>query len=184
MKKGKKIQKYINNHEIELEKIIKEYSGYVYKIIRNMASLYLSDEDVEEIISDTFFILWKNKEKLDEEKILSSYIAGIVKNLVREKTRVINIHADILDYENILQDGQKMDMICEERERIYIIEKVLKSMKEEDRMIFHLYYYSSMKIKDIAEKLKVTEFNVKSRLYRMRKKIKKELEKGGYSHEG
>ena len=50
MEKGKKIQKYINNHEIELEKIIKKYSGYVYKIIRNMASSYLSDEDVEEII--------------------------------------------------------------------------------------------------------------------------------------
>ena len=41
-----------------------------------------------------------------------------------------------------------------------------------------------MKIKNIADKLKVTEFNVKSRLYRIRKKIKKELEKGGYSHEG
>lgn len=97
---------------------------------------------------------------------------------------MINLHADILDYENILQDGQKMDMICEQRERISIIEKVLKNMKEEDRMIFHLYYYSSMKIKDIADKLDITEFNVKSRLYRMRKKIKKELEKGGYSHEG
>ena len=184
MEKGKKIQKYINNHEIDLEKIIEEYSGYVYKIIGNMTSLYLSDEDVEEIVSDTFFILWKNREKLDKEKILSPYIAGIVRNLVREKTRVINIHADILDYENILQDGQKIEMICEERERIYIIERVLKTMKEEDRMIFHLYYYSSMKIKDIAEKLGVTEFNVKSRLYRMRKKIKKELAKGGYSHEG
>lgn len=77
-----------------------------------------------------------------------------------------------------------MDMICEQRERISIIEKVLKNMKEEDRMIFHLYYYASMKIKDIADKLDITEFNVKSRLYRMRKKIKKELEKGGYSHEG
>lgn len=148
-----------------------------------MTSSHLSDEDIEEIISDTFFILWKNREKLDKEKILSPYIAGIVRNLVREKTRVIKIHADILDYENILQDGQKIDMICEEREKTYIIEKVLKTMKEEDRMIFHLYYYLSMKIKDIADKLEVTEFNIKSRLYRMRKKIKKELEKGGYSYE-
>ena len=100
MKKGKKIQKYINNHEIDLEKIIEEYSGYVYKTIRNMTGSHLSDEDIEEIISDTFFILWKNREKLDKEKILNPYIAGIVRNLVREKTRVINIHADILDYEN------------------------------------------------------------------------------------
>ena len=61
MEKGKKIQKYIHNQEIELEKIIEEYSGYVYKIIRNMASSHLSGEDIEEIVSDTFFILWKRK---------------------------------------------------------------------------------------------------------------------------
>lgn len=179
MREKNQIKKYKNNNELDLEKIIDEYSGYVYKIIKNMA--ILSDEDTEEIISDTFFILWKNKEKLNEEKILSSYIAGIVKNLVREKTRVININADISDYENIIQDCAPIDMICEEREKISIIEKTVKNMKEDDIFIFNLYYYSAMKISEIANILNVSEFNVKSRLYRIRKKLKKELQKGGYS---
>ena len=69
MKNKNEIREYIKNDELDLEKIIDEFSGYVYKIIDNMASL--SDEDIEEITSDTFFILWKNKEKLDEEKLLS-----------------------------------------------------------------------------------------------------------------
>ena len=72
MREKNQIKKYKNNNELDLEKIIDEYSRYVYKIIKNMA--ILSDEDTEEIISDTFFILWKNKEKLNEEKLLSSYI--------------------------------------------------------------------------------------------------------------
>lgn len=41
-----------------------------------------------------------------------------------------------------------------------------------------------MKINEIANILNISEFNVKSRLYRIRKKIKKELLKGGYSDEG
>ena len=178
MKKKKEIKEYKNNNELDLEKVIDEYSGYVYKIIKNMA--ILSDEDTEEIVSDTFFILWKNKEKLDEEKILSSYIAGIARNLIKEKTRVININANISDYENIIQDCAQIDMICEQREKISIIEKTVKAMKEDDIFIFSLYYYSSMKINEIANILNVSEFNVKSRLYRIRKKIKKELQKGEF----
>ena len=179
MKNKNEIREYIKNDELDLEKIIDEFSGYVYKIIKNMA--VLSDEDMEEIISDTFFILWKNKEKLDEGKLLSSYIAGIARNLVKEKARVVNINVDISNYENVLQDCEKMDMICEQREKISIIEKTVKAMKEDDIFIFNLFYYSSMKINEIANILNVSEFNVKSRLYRIRKKIKKELQKGGYS---
>ena len=179
MKKKNEIREYKNNNELDLEKVIDEYSGYVYKIIKNMA--ILSEEDTEEIVSDTFFILWKNKEKLEEEKLLSSYIAGIARNLIKEKTRVININANISDYENIIQDCAQIDMICEQREKISIIEKTVKAMKEDDIFIFSLYYYSSMKINEIANILNVSEFNVKSRLYRIRKKIKKELQKGGYS---
>ena len=182
MKNKNEIKKYMKNNELDLEKIIDEFSGYVYKIIKNMA--ILSDEDTEEILSDTFFILWKNKEKLDEEQLISSYIAGIVRNLVKEKARVININVDISNYENILQDCAQIDMICEQREKISIIEKTVKAMKEDDIFIFNCYYYSSMKINEIANILNISEFNVKSRLYRIRKKIKKELLKGGYSDEG
>lgn len=181
MKNKNEIKKYKKNNELDLEKIIDEFSGYVYKIIKNMATL--SDEDIEEIVSDTFFVLWKNKEKLDDERPLSSYIAGIVRNLVKEKARVININVDISNYENVLQDCAKMDMICEQREKISIIEKTVKSMKEDDIFIFNCFYYSSMKINEIANILNISEFNVKSRLYRIRKKVKKELTKGGYSYE-
>ena len=80
----KKIGEYLRNNELNLEIVIDEYSGYVYKIIENMAIQYLSKEDVEEIISDTFVVLWKNRNKLDKTKELSPYIAGITRNLVRK----------------------------------------------------------------------------------------------------
>ena len=37
MKEKKKIKEYYKNNELDLETIIDEYSGYVYKIIENMA---------------------------------------------------------------------------------------------------------------------------------------------------
>ena len=69
----KKIEAYKSNKDLEIEKIINEYSGYVYTIIINMSKGILSDEDVEEIISDVFFILWKNRDKLDDEKRMNIF---------------------------------------------------------------------------------------------------------------
>lgn len=173
MNEKKKIREYYKNNELDLEVIIDEYSGYIYKIIENMAIQYLSKEDIEEIISDTFVVLWKNRDKLDKTKDLSPYIAGITKNLVREKTRVINIHNDISDYENIIQDFFKIDMLCEQREKIAIIDKAVKNMKKIDIEIFELYYYSSMKYNEISNILNISEFTIKSKLFRIRKKIRK-----------
>ena len=176
-----KIEKYKNNQKLDLEKVIDEYSSYVRTIINNMASEYLSKEDIEEILSDTFFILWKNTDKLEDDKLLSSYIAGITRNLVKEKGRKTNVNFDIFEYENILQDNIKVDMICEQREKVNILEKTIRGLKEDDILIFNLYYYSSMKISEIAKALNISDFNVKMRLHRIRKKIKKEFLKGGCS---
>ena len=140
-----------------------------------MASTNLSNEDKEEIISEVFFILWKNKHKLDINKSLSSYIAGITRNLVKEYLRKIKINVDISDYENSLYGYDKIDFLDTNIQEIRHIEKKLENMKEIDKTIFLDFYYSSKSIKDIAKEQKMSEFSVKQRLYRIRNKIKKEV---------
>lgn len=179
----KEIKQYKNKQELNLEKIIGQYSNYVAKIIENMANPYLSKEDKEEILSDTFFILWKNKEKLKDDKLLSSYLAGITRNLVREKTRIIRINENIQDYENSIMDRKNIDMLYEQREKTKLIKETIEQMEKKDMEIFKSYYYGGRKIKEIAKIFNISEFNVKTKLYRIRKRIKQELEKGGYGNE-
>lgn len=181
--KNKTIKEYENiEKNLDLEKLIDEYSGYIYTIIKNMSSNIFNQEDIEEIISDTFFILWKNQNKINKEKSLSSYIAGIARNLVKEKLRKTNNNI-INDLECDFFDIQMIDLEYENREKIEIIKNTMEKMKEQDKDIFKLYYYGNRKINEISKILKITEFNVKSRLHRIRKKLKNELLKGGYSDE-
>lgn len=175
MNNCKEIKHYIKNNELDLERIINEYSSYIATIINNMASTNLSNEDKEEIISEVFFILWKNKHKLDINKSLSSYIAGITRNLVKEYLRKIKINVDISDYENSLYGYDKIDFLDTNIQEIRHIEKKLENMKKIDKTIFLDFYYSSKSIKDIAKEQKMSEFSVKQRLYRIRNKIKKEV---------
>ena len=174
MNDSKIINYYKSNNELDLEKIIKDYSNYINTIINNMAKLNLNDEDKEEIVSEVFFILWRNKDKLDYNKRLSSYIAGVTRNIVKEYLRKKQIHFDISDYENSLYSYDNLELLNDNIEEIKKIEKKLETIKEIDRKIFIDFYYSSKSIKDIAREQKISEFSVKQRLYRIRKKIKKE----------
>ncbi|MFR3783067.1 MAG: RNA polymerase sigma factor [Clostridia bacterium] len=174
MNSCKEIKYYIKNNELDLEKIINEYSSYTATIIDNMARNSLNDEDKEEIVSEVFFILWKNKNKLNVNKYLSSYIAGITRNVVKEYLRKVKINFNISDYENSLYNYDKIDLLDDNVEEISKIEEKLKNMKKIDKTIFLDFYYSFKSIKDIAKEQKISEFSVKQRLYRIRNKIRKE----------
>ena len=174
MNSCKEIKYYIKNNELDLEKIINKYSSYTATIIDNMAKNSLNDEDKEEIVSEVFFILWKNKNKLNVNKYLSSYIAGITRNVVKEYLRKVKLNFNISDYENSLYNYDKIDLLDDNVEEISKIEEKLKNMKKIDKTIFLDFYYSFKSIKDIAKEQKISEFSVKQRLYRIRNKIRKE----------
>ena len=169
-----KIKDYIENDEIELEKIIKDYSNYTITIINNMVKDNLSKEDKEEILSEIFFIVWKNKDKLDINKNLSSYIAGVTKNIAKEYLRKIKINYNICDYENTLYSYDEIEIFNTNMETIRKIENKLNNMKEIDKKIFLEFYYYCKSTKDIAKEQNTSIFSVKQRLYRIRNKLKKE----------
>jgi len=169
---------------MNLEEIINKYTNYLYTIITNMSKGILSNEDIEEIISDVFVVFWQNKDKFDTNKKLNLYLAGITKNVVKNKFRKLHIDNNIDDYENIANiNYNDINYEFEKQEKFKIIENTLNKMPKIDKIIFILFYYNSKSIKDISKKVKLSELSVKSRLYRIRKNIKKELEKGGYSYE-
>ena len=180
---NEKIREYIFDGKLDIASIIKDFAGYVFVIIKN-SKYNFNDEDIEEIASDVFLVIWQNQKKLDINKEIKPYIAGITKNLILKKQRMItNQNLDIEILEKSIQDNTDVYNKTEENEKTRIIMEELKNMKEEDRKIFKSYYYSSKKIKDISKELNISEIKVKSRLSRIRKKLKKELEKRGYGYE-
>lgn len=60
-----KIGNYISQNTLDMTRVVNKYYNYVSTIIRNSAILSIEDE--EEIISDVFFIIWKNRNKLDKK---------------------------------------------------------------------------------------------------------------------
>lgn len=178
MKEIKQLENYYKNNEIDLDAIIDDFSPYITTIINNGTDNRLSFEDKEEIFSDTFFILWKNWKRININISLNSYLAGITKNLIKEKYRKRKIDFDMSNYDDI-DITNNIDLYNNERETLYDLESKIKNLKDIDREIIKLFYYSSKSVKDIAKILNMSEFNVKTKLHRIRKKIKQEFKNGG-----
>lgn len=180
MKEINLISKYRENGEIKIEELVIDYSNYIYKIIKNM-TYCLSSEDIEEIILDVFLVIWNNKEKLKDELPIKPYIIGITKNIVKNKCKEnINNIYNLEDYENVIEDSVDIQILLEQKEKNELIKKSLETMKVIDREIFILFYYNSMNISQISKQLNISKVNIKTKLHRIRKKVRKFLIEGGY----
>lgn len=172
--KDVQIYNYFSGNKLLIENVVNDFSNYIYTIIRN-SNIKISDEDIEELVSDVIFALWKNQDKLDINKKITPYIAGITNNLIKKKYRDTKVFDNIEDYENNLIEDSNIELQFIENEFNEDIIKQLDKLKKEDKDIFILYYFNEKNIKDIANELNMSESKVKSKLFRTRKKFKKYL---------
>lgn len=178
----KNLNDYIVKGKLDIDQIIDDFYGYVYVIVKNSVSIAITDEDIEEIVSDVFVAVWKNSTNLLNTTVLKPYLAGIAKNVIRNKYRKTELNFSISDYENNLMDNYNIEKIAEENEQDKLIQDALKNIKQDEYEIFILFYYESKSIKEIAKILNFSTSKVKTTLHRVRKIIKRKLEDGGYSY--
>ena len=164
------IYEYQNNDGLDLERIMNDFEPYIRTIINNMVMDNLSYEDKEEILSDAFFILWKNQNNVSSS--IEAYIAGITRILVKEKLRKRKITYDIDEYENIASD---LEISKEDIYESEVIGQYINKLKKVEIQIISLYYYHSKNTKEIAKELNISEINVRTKLFRIRNKLRKEL---------
>lgn len=180
--KNEILKDYLVDGKIDIDKILDDFYGYIYIIVKNSVSICLTDEDIEEIISDVFIAIWKNSEKLSNTTNLKAYLAGTAKNVIKNKYRKIELNFSISDYEERIVDNSNLEKITEQNEQNVMIKEVLKTLKNEEYKIFIMFYYEEISIKEIAKELKCSVGKVKTTLYRVRKIIKRNLEDGGYGY--
>ena len=179
---NKILKDYLKNGKVDIDKIIDDFYGYVYIIVKNGVSIAMTDEDIEEIISDVFVAIWKNSINLLKTTEIKPYLIGIAKNVIRNKYRNTELNFSISDYEENLIDTCNIEKITEENEQNKVILDTLKTVKPKEYEIFIMFYYESKSVKEIAKVLNLSTSNVKTILHRVRKVIKRNLEDGGYSY--
>lgn len=180
--KNEILNDYLINGKLDIDKILDDFYKYVYIIVKNGVSVSITDEDIEEIISDVFVAIWKNSNNLLKTTEIKPYLTGIAKNVIRNKYRNTSLNFSISDYEENITDNYKIEEIAELKEQDRIIQNTLQHLKDKEYTIFIMFYYESKSVKEIAKVLNLSTSNVKTILHRIRKSLKRNLEDGGYGY--
>lgn len=172
----------LKNSEVSaIEKIIENFSGYVYTVIRNFSRGRLSGEDMEELASDVFIRLWQNRKRLDSECGLKPYISAIARNLVKNRFRVLTPAAE--DIENVEAASEfDLEENVEMSQMLHCLSEGLSKVTKKQREIFLRFYFYGEKTSEIGQKMNLKEGTVRSELTRTRAKLKEYLKERGFDY--
>ena len=170
-----------NSDEAAFKVVYNTYYSRLYYFIFE----FIPQKDiVENIVQDTFFILWDKRKKLKNNTNLASYLFTVAKNnclyslrdkRYKQKLFVAN-NLELNEIELNLEALNTLDTsVFAFREIEEIIEKTLEGLPQQCRKVFELSRFKEMKNSEIAEELNISVKTVEGHITKSLKKFKESL---------
>jgi RNA polymerase sigma-70 factor (ECF subfamily) len=149
------------------------YSSYYQRLSRLLARMSVRREDIEEVINDTFWVVWTKATEFRGASQLSTWIIGIayrraLNALRRAKLRPVADHEfdeDSVSVESTENDETNQQWLSLGLERLPV----------EQRMALELTYTMGHSCEEVAAILDCPVNTVKTRLFRARETLKQVL---------
>ena len=154
---------------------------------RSIAWHILADrEDCEECLNDTWLGAW-NAMPTARPTILSAFLGAITRNLSLDRYRKKRSakrgagQADyIFDELTDCAGGDEPSRRLEEQELAQSLNRFLRGLDSEKRVLFVRRYWYMDTVAEIADRCGLSEGNVKTALFRIRQKLKDHLRREGF----
>lgn len=155
---------------------------------RSMAMFMLgSQQDAEECVNDTMLKLWNAIPPANPEHFAAYLYTALRRTAMdrwehqrAEKRGGSQIAAALDELNECVSAGDDVAAQLESRELTERINRFLGSLKKTDRNLFVARYYAMMPVGEIAERFGLSVSNVKVRLMRTRRALKKLLQKEAF----
>lgn len=172
--------------QIKVENFEEIYKQTYNNVLKFIVVKCNNIDDINDVLQDTYIELFNKikKEKIINIENINSYIFGICNNILkrhyhrRKKENIISFYNDDeSENEEIIGDNfdLEQDFITKEN-----VAKVWQYVKNKDLItskIFYLYFVLGLKISEISSELNTNESNIKNKIYRTLKDVKKFIEK-------
>lgn len=168
------------NYE-ELEACIRDYGKDIYSFCRQLTR---DRQEADDLYQDTFLKIVEIRDRLDFESNPKGYLLSVSVNLWRNRKRKFAWRKRITGPEVPIEDTVLEIPSGEEpveeqmitREQKNLVRRAVEALPEKYRMPVLLFYMEELKISEISGILEVPQGTVKSRLYKAKKVLEKELE--------
>ncbi len=135
-----------------------------------------NEEDIADVLQETIYYCYKNLKKLKNNKIFKTWL---IKILINECNKFYNhknknnISFEETEIENYIgiEDNSFSNIG---------FDILIRNLKEDEKIIMTLYYYSQYSTKEISKILKIKEGTIRSKLSRAKNKLKNQYKGGLY----
>jgi RNA polymerase sigma-70 factor (ECF subfamily) len=172
------IERLERRDETAIELLKAYYGDYCYRIIYNQLC---SHEETEEALNDVWLKIW-NSIPPARPTHLRAYIAKVARNTAIDyikcgSTQRRSGFTSLLDeIAEIVPDVSGTDGFLKDT-----LNRFLRSLGSEEQRIFLRRYWYGASIEELAEELGCSQTRIANILHRTRKKLRKHLEKEGYT---
>src|ERR1700728_3030999 len=147
----------------------KLYLAHRSRLSRFLARFIRSREKREEIIDDTFMVVWRNAEQFRHASRLSTWIIGIGYRTALKSARGTDHQMASKNIEDLSEDRPNHAVECEQKDWI---KKGLDRLPLEQRLILELAYGLGHSIEEIAAITCSPIGTVKTRMFHAREKLR------------
>jgi len=145
------------------------YLDYHRRLARFLSRFTQSYENVEEIINDTFMVVWQAAPQFRHDSQVSTWILGIAYRTALKSLRRVKRHTTAIDLEDApepsvdpAQDTELQDWVA----------RALQELSEEQRLTLELAYHMGHSLEEIAAITAAPIGTVKARMYHARARLR------------
>ena len=183
---------YLKDHEIialfferseqAITELICKYGAAMKKVSSNILH---NRQDIEECMSDTYLHIW-NRIPPAKPQNLGAYACKVVRNVCLTRyhantAQKRNSHYDVAleELEGTIPALSTVETEYDAKELTGYLNLFLEGLSREDRYLFLRRYWYGDGISEIAQNLHMTPHSASVRLFRLRQRLQKYLQKEG-----
>lgn len=150
--------------------------GYLRRLLRD-------GSEIEDIMTDTYFEVWRNANKFKKDSQVLTWILGISRNLAmnwlrRKKSSIVFLTLD--DIKEQLVDELDMDAVIS-RDRQIALNSALMKLTQQQREILSLVLLKDFSYDVISDVLRIPINTVKTRVFNAKRALRQRLEDVGFT---
>lgn len=142
------------------------YKTYYKRVYSFCFKLFPSNTECEEIVQNVFIAIWEQREKIDENRVFSTFIFGIAKYTVYQAFRNHVIRSATFEY--YINSEQELSTVTEDEIQFSELKEKMDQLIEQlplkRRIIFRLSRFYGLTYQQIANKLQLSENTVDTQI--------------------
>lgn len=172
------IERVLGGDTTSYRPLVEKHQDLVFTIVHRIVA---STEEAEEVAQDVFIKAYKKLHDFQGKAKFSTWLYRIAYNTAISHSRKKKVV--VLTMEENMIENYSVDEMCDDimglsaLEQKKLIHHALSVLPRTDNLIISLFYFHEKDIEEIGDIIGMTSNNIKVKLFRIRKKLLREMNK-------